>query len=68
MGYTANSIESRLQKHNAKHKGFTGKTDDWQVVCFETYDSKTAAMKREKKIKSWKFRNKLEAFVKASRP
>ena len=29
VGYTGDEINSRLHKHNANHKGFTGKRSDW---------------------------------------
>ena len=54
IGYTADSMQERLRKHNSNHKGFTGKVADWQVVYTENYSEKTVATKRELEIKAWK--------------
>ena len=62
VGFTAN-IEERLRKHNNRHKGFTGKNNDWKVVYSESYDSKSAAIKREREIKNWKSRIKIQKLI-----
>jgi putative endonuclease len=54
IGFTADAIEIRLEKHLSNHKGFTSKAKDWQIVYIEKFDTKAAAMQREKEIKSWK--------------
>jgi len=66
IGYTS-SLNGRLEKHNQKHKGFTGGTDDWILVYFETFESKSEAMVREKKIKSWKSRAMVEELIRCSK-
>jgi putative endonuclease len=63
IGFTADSLDSRLKKHNANHKGFTGGIGDWQIVYYEIYTDKSLAMKREKQIKAWKSRKKIEALI-----
>jgi putative endonuclease len=63
IGYTSDAIETRLRKHNANHKGFTGKDADWIIKYTETYFSKHDAMKRESQIKSWKSRIKIEQLI-----
>ena len=63
VGYTGDSIEIRLKKHNANHKGFTGKKADWILKYTEVYFSKHDALKREKQIKSWKSRMKIEQLI-----
>jgi putative endonuclease len=50
VGYTGQSIESRIQKHNSHHKGFTGRVHDWKLVYLEKFETKSEAMKREKEI------------------
>ncbi|MBC9797156.1 GIY-YIG nuclease family protein [Sinomicrobium sp. FJxs] len=50
IGVTANLLE-RLKKHNSNHKGFTGKTNDWQLVYKETFNSKTQAHPKGKTLK-----------------
>ena len=61
-GYTQD-IEERLKRHLSDHKGYTSKAKDWQVVYQENYDSKTDAYKRERQIKSWKSRRKIEELI-----
>ena len=39
IGYTAD-LQGRLYKHKARHKGFTGSTNDWELVYSETFASK----------------------------
>ena len=63
IGYTGNLIDERLEKHNAKHKGFTGKNIDWVIKYTEEYSTKHEAMKRERQIKSWKSRIKIEQLI-----
>ena len=63
IGATCDTIEERLRKHNSHHKGFTGKISDWEVVYQEIFDTKDDAFSREKKVKSWKSRTKIEQLV-----
>jgi putative endonuclease len=63
IGFTGNIIGVRLQKHLAKHKGFTANYADWKIVYKEIYDSKSMAMKREKEIKNWKSRKMIEKLI-----
>ena len=58
IGYTENLTE-RLKKHNANHKGFTGKNSDWEIVYFEIFETKILAYARERVIKNWKSRIKI---------
>ena len=50
VGYSKNPKE-RLSKHNQNHKGFTGKTRDWEVVYNEAFPSKKTAYHRERQVK-----------------
>ncbi|GGG79056.1 hypothetical protein GCM10007415_09000 [Parapedobacter pyrenivorans] len=56
-------ILQRLRRHNSQHRGFTGKADDWHLVYHEAITSKTAAMAREREIKSWKSRRMVENLI-----
>ncbi|WP_353130544.1 GIY-YIG nuclease family protein [Parapedobacter pyrenivorans] len=56
-------IPQRLRRHNSQHRGFTGKADDWHLVYHEVFTSKTAAMAREREIKSWKSRRMVENLI-----
>jgi putative endonuclease len=63
VGFTAQSVQERLQKHLGSHSGFTSKVKDWIIVYLETYQTKQEATKREKEIKRWKSRKKIEALI-----
>ena len=62
IGYTEN-LEERLKKHLSNHAGFTGKTTDWKIVYTETFPTKDLAFARERKIKSWKSRIKIQELI-----
>ena len=55
--------EERLRKHLANHKGFTSRTKDWEICYLECFSEKTAAVKREKQLKSWKSKKKIQILV-----
>ena len=63
IGFTGDEIQERLRKHNSNHKGFSGKVGDWTIVYTETYPTKTAAYQREREIKAWKSRKKIELLI-----
>jgi putative endonuclease len=63
VGFTGDTIEERLRKHNSHHKGFTGKFGDWKIVFTEQYQQKEEAMKRELEIKGWKSRVRIENLI-----
>jgi putative endonuclease len=63
VGYTAGSVEIRLQKHLAQHKGFTQKAKDWVVKYVQFFSTKAEAMAREKQIKNWKSRKMIDALI-----
>ncbi len=63
VGYTA-QLEERFLRHNQKSKGFTGKAKDWLLVYQEEYSNQKEALVREKQIKSWKSKIKIEALIK----
>ncbi|MGL5112942.1 MAG: GIY-YIG nuclease family protein [Flavobacterium sp.] len=60
VGYTSMAIEDRLVRHLSNHKGFTGKTKDWELFYFEKYQEKREAIKREHEIKGWKSKSKIQ--------
>jgi putative endonuclease len=65
IGATEN-VEERLAKHLCNHRGFTGKAADWSIRLTEFYPDKTAALKREKQLKSWKSRLRIEQLIERS--
>jgi putative endonuclease len=68
IGYTASSLQERLRKHNSNHKGFTGTVNDWEIVYVEEFIDKASAMKREREIKSWKSKKKIEQLIGLEHP
>ncbi|MFN4083162.1 MAG: GIY-YIG nuclease family protein [Bacteroidia bacterium] len=65
VSYTGEELTDRLRKHNTHHKGYTGKFRDWTIVYSETFSIKSEATQREKEIKGWKSRTKIEQLVKS---
>jgi len=65
IGYTS-AIDSRIIRHNQNSKGFTGKANDWKIVFRKDFKSKIEAYNYERKIKSWKSREKIVELIKLS--
>jgi len=63
IGHTGDALASRLKKHNNRHKGFTGKSSDWVLKYSAVFSTKKQAMEREKQIKNWKSRIKIEKLI-----
>ena len=63
IGHTCEGLAERLRKHNSNHKGFTGGLADWEVVYYEEHINKTSAYQRERIVKSWKSRKKIEELM-----
>ena len=61
-GYTSH-LSKRLKKHNANHAGFTGRANDWIIMYHETFVNKTEALKRERQIKGFKNRERIEKLI-----
>ena len=52
IGYTAD-LEARFISHNEKaKKGYTTKYRPWTIAFFESFESKSLALQREKQLKS----------------
>jgi putative endonuclease len=63
IGHTGDILDNRLAKHNTNHKGFTGAKGDWVVAYKEEYESKTLAYARERTVKSWKSRIRIQQLI-----
>ena len=63
IGFTGDTIEERLRKHNTNHKGFTGGIGDWEIKYKEIYQSKAEAINREIQIKKWKSKKMIEKLI-----
>ena len=66
IGFTGEELVERSRKHNSNHSGFTGKFNDWQIMHYEIYETKKAAMMREKEIKGWKSKSKIISLINSS--
>ena len=62
IGHTAD-LEGRLKRHLSNHKGFTGRSSDWKIVYTEAYIEKAEAYNRERQIKAWKSRTKIQKLI-----
>ncbi|MDX9845746.1 MAG: GIY-YIG nuclease family protein [Tenuifilaceae bacterium] len=61
IGATQDELDQRIRRHNANHKGFTGRTNDWIFVHAETFETFELALTREREIKNWKNRKLIES-------
>ncbi len=62
IGYTLD-ITKRMRYHNAGKNKSTKNDRPWKIVYTESYQSKTDALKREKKIKSYKSGNSFKKLI-----
>jgi putative endonuclease len=63
VGSTGDELSEWLRRHLSDHKGFTGKAKDWIISYAESYDTKEAAMAREKQIKGWKSKRSIRELI-----
>ena len=63
VGSSAN-VSGRLRRHNSHSKGFTAAGRPWILVFTEEFVEKQEAEAREKQLKRWKNRSKLETLIK----
>jgi putative endonuclease len=66
IGHTADTLESRLQKHLSAHDGFTAKAKDWVFVWHAQYENKSLAYAMERTIKGWKSRKKIQQLIESN--
>ena len=59
-------IADRLRRHNSHSKGFTSTGRPWILVYSEEFGEKQEAEAREKQLKRWKNRERLETLIKNS--
>jgi putative endonuclease len=67
IGYTEN-LELRLERHNQGWSQYTKQGIPWNIVYFEKYEDKSAAIKREREIKNKKSRRFIEKLIAEGRP
>jgi putative endonuclease len=59
-----NEIERRLIEHNSESGiRYTKNGKPWKLMYTEMYPSLSEARSREKQVKSWKKRSKIEALI-----
>jgi putative endonuclease len=68
IGHTGDALTERLRKHNTHHKGFTGKIGDWILKYAEQFTNKEEACARERELKLWKSRKRIEALMGLEHP
>jgi putative endonuclease len=61
---STSDLDDRLKKHNHIHKGYTATGQPWVIVYSEEYENKSEALLREKKLKAWKNRERIESLIK----
>ncbi|MCL1664130.1 GIY-YIG nuclease family protein [Elizabethkingia ursingii] len=66
IGHCSEELNERLRKHLSNHKGFTSRPKDWVIAYSETFNDKSSAYKREREIKAWKNKKKIEELIKSS--
>jgi len=62
VGHSEN-LNLRLQRHKEGSTRFTSQTDDWELMYYETFLTKSEAMKRENEIKKRKSRKYIEGII-----
>jgi len=63
IGHTTEPLEERLRKHLANHGHWTARAKDWRVVHREECADKSAAYRREREVKGWKSRGRIEDLI-----
>jgi putative endonuclease len=63
---SAEDVEGRIRRHNTNHKGYTGNSNDWQLVWKKEFNIKKEAIKFERLLKSWKSRRMIEKIIEQS--
>ena len=63
IGFSSD-VTDRLRKHNRKSKGFSNPGKPWVLLYSESFLTMKDAMAREKQLKAWKNRKRLEALIK----
>ncbi len=60
-------VTERLAYHNANYSKSLKNRGPWKLVYTETYSTRSAAVRREREIKSWKDRRMIDRLRSASR-
>ncbi len=49
IGFSSD-LSHRIVQHNAKHRGFTGTSEIWEIIIYKEVGSKEEAIQLEKKL------------------
>jgi putative endonuclease len=60
-------VPERLAYHNANYSKSLKNRGPWNLVYTETFSTRSAAVRRERQIKSWKDHRMIEKLLSASR-
>jgi putative endonuclease len=66
IGSTTGVLEERLRRHLSNHSGYTAKAKDWVLVYSEPFEHIQIAMRREKELKAWKSRSRIQNLITGS--
>ena len=66
IGATASTPDERLAKHLTNHSGYTAQVKDWEVVYQEYFPSLHLAKAREKALKVWKSKTRIQKLIDGS--
>jgi len=66
VGHTTDQVEERIRRHLSDHSGFTAKAKDWRLVYSELYSAKAEAYRREREVKAWKSKSRIEMLIPGS--
>ena len=62
VGQTSN-LEDRLKRHNQGRSKYTKSGIPWKLMYKESFETRSEAMAREKKIKSSESRDQLRSYI-----
>ena len=62
IGQTKN-IEKRLNEHNSGLATYTKRCTSWRLIYSEKYKTRSEAMRREKELKTGKYRKWLKKII-----
>jgi putative endonuclease len=60
---STNDIMGRKRRHLSNHRGFTATAKDLQLVYSEKHLTRKDALKREKQIKGWKNKKRIQQLI-----
>lgn len=62
---STDDLQWRLERHNSGWGKYTKRGIPWKIVYYESFSSKSEAIKRENEIKNMKSRKYIESLIRA---